>query len=66
MTDSQREQTAIERKAAEVAEAIVRHLQGDTVSDDAVREAERDERIKAELAKLAKEGKVPPPSEPAD
>jgi len=65
MSDPQREQTAIERKAAEVAEAIARHLQADTVSDDARREAERDARIKAELTKLAAEGKVPPPR-PAD
>ena len=55
---------SIEQVAAETCAEIVKHLQADTATEDARREAEREARIKATLEDLAREGKTPPPRKP--
>ncbi len=44
----------------------MRHMETNTVDEDAEREAERDERVAALLEKFAKEGKLPPRIPPTE
>ncbi len=52
----------IQKLANAVRNLLTRHIQANTAEDDARREAERDERVRAALAELAREGKLPPPA----
>lgn len=60
MTERKKTPTPIERVVEEIKEIFERHLQSDTASGDARREAERDAKVKALLEKLTVEGKTPP------
>mgnify|MGYP006271407601 FL=1 len=59
MTERKKVPTPIERVVEEIKDIFERHLQSDTASGDASREAERDAKVKALLEKLTGEGKTP-------
>lgn len=50
----------IHKLANTVRDLLTRHIQNNTAEDDARREMERDEKVKAAIAQLATAGKLPP------
>ena len=50
----------IQKLADETRDLLMKHIEANTAEDDARREAERDERIRATIAELARDGMLPP------
>ena len=50
----------IQKLANATRDLLIKYLQTNTAADDARREAERDERVRAAIAELARDGKLPP------